>query len=75
MLVPNGVRFREVPLYHLPEISNERIQIFHNDCMSCRENKREGERERRPLELNALAAHVATYFLNYVTWYESDDRK
>ena len=35
--------------------------------------RHEGEREQRPLKLNALAAHTATYFLNYGTWYESGD--
>ena len=30
--------------------------------------QREGEWERRRLHLNALAAHMATYFLKYGTW-------
>ena len=50
-----------------------------------RENKREGllpdcrfsvkeSESEDDLKLNALVAHTAAYFLNYCTWYESDDR-
>ena len=61
---------------------NEHIQRFHNDWMStpmCSspmarlQGRHEREWEQRRFKLNALAAHIATYFLKYgtsltITW-------
>ena len=67
---------------HLPQMLNQRVQIFRDDGMStptCTswerawratarlQGRRERERERRLFKLNALVARTATYFLNYGT--------